>query len=118
MRAPPCDRFSTTVSIIHWEVGMVEHFQIKRGQAFVLGIICSPVGNRVNVSAKIKRGLIPTVPRCSVGLFSSTLVCRIEVHTQIKVHVGEFLKISKCAVRNKQGGKTSCKQSINVQDLK
>ena len=46
-----------------------------------------------------------------------TLVYRIEVQTQIKVQVGEFSKINKCAVRNKYAGKTSCKKSLNVQDL-
>ena len=46
-----------------------------------------------------------------------TLVYRIEVQAQINVQVEEFLKIIKCAVRNKHAGKTSCKKSRNVQDL-
>ena len=40
-----------------------------------------------------------------------TLVYPIEVQAQIKVQVGEFLKI------NKRAGETSCKKKSNVQDL-
>ena len=47
----------------------------------------------------------------------TTLVYRIEVQTQIKVQVGEFSKINKCAIQNKRAGKTSCKKSLNVQDF-
>ena len=46
-----------------------------------------------------------------------TLLYRIEVQTQINVQVGEFLKINKCAVRNKRAGETSCKKSSKVQDF-
>ena len=44
----------------------------------------------------------------------STIVYRIEVQAQIKVQVGEFLKIDKPAVQNQRVGETSCKKSSNV----
>ena len=43
------------------------HFQIKWGQAYVVGKISPPCLNRINVSAKSKWGQIPTVPISSTG---------------------------------------------------
>ena len=53
----------------------------------------------------------------TLGILLHTLVYQKEVQVQINVQVGEFLKINKCAIRNKRAGATSCKQLLNVRDL-
>ena len=55
-------------------------------------------------------GFITLERYCSTNV-TYTLVYRIEVQAQIKVQVGEFLKI------DKRSGLTSCKKSINLQEL-
>ena len=40
-----------------------------------------------------------------------------EMQVRINVQMGEFHRINKRAVLNKHAGKTSCKKSLNVQDL-
>ena len=47
-----------------------------------------------------------------VANFVNPLVYRIEVQAQVNVQVEEFLKI------NKRAGETSCKDFLNVQDLR
>ena len=53
-------------------------------------------------------GFITLERYCSTNV-TYTLVYRIEVQAQIKVQVGEFLKIDKRSVQNKRAGQTSCK---------
>ena len=51
----------------HEMTGPVEHFEIKWGKIYVVGVMCPPQVDWHRVATKSQWGQIPTVPICSAG---------------------------------------------------